>query len=279
MTFKIVSDSSSDLTSLSGVPFASVPLKITTSDKEYTDDAALNVSEMQDDLSTYKGRSHTACPGIGEYLAAFGDAEYVFCITITSGLSGSYNSATAAAREYESEHPGRRVRVIDSLSTGPENALVIAKLAELIESGESFDSICEKIADYQKTTGLIFVLESLRNLANNGRVSPIVAKLSGILGIRIVGRASDVGTLEITNKSRGIGGALSDVIKNLGDYGYRGGKLRIHHAENLEAAEKFRDKILSVWPNAEIEVGKTRGLCSFYAERGGLLIGFEKNLG
>ena len=275
MNFKIVSDSSADITSLMGIPFASVPLKIITSEKEYTDDTSLDVSCMQRDLAAYKGKSRTACPSIGEYIDAFGEAEYVFCVTITSGLSGSYNAASAAAAEYESAHPGRHVRVIDSLSTGPENALIIAKLAELIESGESFESICDKISEYQKSTGLIFVLESLRNLANNGRVNPIVAKLSGLLGIRIVGRASDIGTLEITNKSRGAAGALSDVVKNLTATGYCGGKVRIHHAENPDAAEKFKDKILSVWPSAEIVIGETRGLCSFYAERGGVLIGFE----
>ena len=128
MDFIIISDSSSDLLSLDGVSFNSVPLKIMTDVKEYVDNSELDVRDMLSDLSKYKGRSRSACPGIGEYLAAFGDAQYVFCVTITSGLSGSFNAAKGAEKQYMEEHPDRRVHVIDSLSTGPENALLIAKL-------------------------------------------------------------------------------------------------------------------------------------------------------
>jgi DegV family protein with EDD domain len=275
MDFIIVSDSSSDLLSLDGVSFNSVPLKIMTDVKEYVDNSELDVRDMLSDLSKYKGRSRSACPGIGEYLAAFGDAQYVFCVTITSGLSGSFNAAKGAEKQYMEEHPDRRVHVIDSLSTGPENALLIAKLRELILSGESFDSIVEKITEYHNHTRLIFALESLHNLANNGRVSPIVAKLSGVLGIRIVGRASDKGTLEIIEKSRGANKMLADIVKNMCGDGYCGGRVKIHHADNEESALALKDKIVEKYPDAQIEIAMTRGLCSFYAERGGLLVGFE----
>ena len=275
MDFIIVSDSSSDLLSLDGVSFNSVPLKIMTDVKEYVDNSELDVRDMLSDLSKYKGRSRSACPGIGEYLAAFGDAQYVFCVTITSGLSGSFNAAKGAEKQYMEEHPDRRVHVIDSLSTGPENALLIAKLRELILSGESFDSIVEKITEYHNHTRLIFALESLHNLANNGRVSPLVAKLSGVLGIRIVGRASDKGTLEIIEKSRGANKMLADIVKNMCGDGYCGGRVKIHHADNEESALALKDKIVEKYPDAQIEIAMTRGLCSFYAERGGLLVGFE----
>ena len=267
MDFIIVSDSSSDLLSLDGVSFNSVPLKIMTDVKEYVDNSELDVRDMLSDLSKYKGRSRSACPGIGEYLAAFGDAQYVFCVTITSGLSGSFNAAKGAEKQYMEEHPDRRVHVIDSLSTGPENALLIAKLRELILSGESFDSIVEKITEYHNHTRLIFALESLHNLANNGRVSP--------LGIRIVGRASDKGTLEIIEKSRGANKMLADIVKNMCGDGYCGGRVKIHHADNEESALALKDKIVEKYPDAQIEIAMTRGLCSFYAERGGLLVGFE----
>lgn len=275
MSFIIVSDSSSDILSLDTVAFNSVPLKITTDVKEYVDSAELDVCGMLSDLAKYKGRSRSACPGIGEYLAAFGDAEYIFCVTITSGLSGSFNAARGAANQYTEEHPERRVHVIDSLSTGPENALLIEKLRELILSGETYDSIVEKITEYHNHTRLIFALESLHNLANNGRVSPLVAKLSGVLGIRIVGRASEEGTLEIIEKSRGTKKMLDDIIKNMAADGFTGGRVKIHHADNEESALELRDKIFDKYPDARVDVAAARGLCSFYAERGGLLVGFE----
>ena len=110
----------------------------------------------------------------------FGDAEDVFCVAITSGLSGSYNTACIAKEMYEAEHPGRRVFVIDSLSAGPELTLIVEKLEEMISEGKSYEEICTYIPEYQKKTGLLFMLESLNNFAANGRVSPAVAKIAGV---------------------------------------------------------------------------------------------------
>lgn len=274
MKFKIVADSSADTLSLSRVPFESVPLRIITDEKEYVDNQDLNVSEMLADMKKYKGRSHTSCPNSEDYIAAFGDAENVFCITITSGLSGSFNAAMNAKRAYLEEHPDRKVHLIDSLSTGPELGLIIEKLEELILLHDDFDRIVTEIEKYRSRGRLIFALESLHNLAANGRVKPIVAKISGILGIRVVGRASDVGTLEITNKSRGLQNAVSDIVKNMISEGYNGGPVRINHAENPSAAKLIAEKLKSKFPIADIKIALTRGLCSFYAEAGGVLVGF-----
>ena len=275
MNFKIVTDSSADLMRLDGAAFDSVPLKIITDEREYVDDSALDVSGMLKSLAKYDGKSKSSCPNTGEYLLAFGDAECVFCVTITSGLSGSFNAASVAARTYTEEHPERRVHVIDSLSTGAENALLIEKLAALISEHGDFDTVVDKITEYHKHTRLIFALESMHNLSRNGRVSPLVAKLCGALGIRIVGRASDAGTLEIICKSRGERAMIADIVKNMKSEGFAGGKVRIHHAENPAAAESLREKILAECPTSEITVAPARGLCSFYAELGGLLVGFE----
>ena len=275
MKFKIVSDSSADLLKIAGVPFESVPLKIITSEREYVDDGSLDVLGMLGDLKGYKGKSRTSCPNSEEYLAAFGDAENVFCITITGGLSGSFNAASIAAKTYIEQHPERHIHVIDSLSTGAENALIIEKLSSLIAELDDFDLVKERITEYHDHTRLIFALESMHNLANNGRVSPIVAKVCGVLGIRVIGRASDVGTLEITNKSRGMKSAVSDIVKNMGAEGFDCGRVKLHHANNLAFAEAVREKLLAEHPAASVEIAEARGLCSFYAEAGGLLVGFE----
>lgn len=275
MNFKIVTDSAADIKELSGIPFESVPLKIITEVKEYVDDKALDVVGMLSDLKKYKGKSRSSCPNSEEYLNAFGDGENVFCITITSGLSGSYNSAKVAARAYIEEHPDRRIHVIDSLSTGPENALVIEKLRELILEGNAFEAIKEKIKEYHSRTRLIFALESMHNLANNGRVSHLKAKMAGILGIRAIGRASDAGTLEMISKARGPINTAADILKNMIGDGYTGGRVKIHHANNPSFADVMRDRILQNFPDAKIDVAPAGGLCSFYAEEGGLLVGFD----
>lgn len=278
INMKIVADSSSDVLRLETVPFASAPLKIITSKKEYVDNETLDVAQMVNDFLDNTEKISTACPGVSDWIDSFGDARHVFCVTITSSLSGSYNSACIAKQQYEEVHPGRKVFIIDSLSAGPELKLIIEKLQKLIALGKSFEDICNSIANYQKHTGLLFMLESLKNLANNGRVSRLVASAAGILGIRVIGKASDRGELEQLAKSRGEKKALPTIMMLMSKLGYCGGKVRISHCCNEGAAQKLKELILTEFSKAQIEIYKARGLCSFYAEKGGLLVGFEKNL-
>ena len=273
---KITADSSANVLQLSAMDFAAAPLKIITNEKEFVDDNALDVGGMVSWFDSYKGKSKTSCPNPGDWLEAFGDADEVFCVTITSGLSGSYNAACAAKQMYESEHEGRKVCVIDSLSAGPELVLIIEKLEELIGQGLSFEDISSQIKAYQQNTGLVFMLESLKNFAANGRVSPAVAKIAGVLGIRIVGKASDQGTLEPTNKCRGESKSLSAIVNHLKEAGLRQGKVRIAHCVNEEAASELERRIHAELPQVDLKVHTCRGLCSYYAEKGGLLVGYEK---
>lgn len=257
--------------------FATVPLKISTDEREFVDDMTLDVKEMVTYLGGYKGRSGTACPSVADWVEAFGDAEEVFCFTITSSLSGSYNAARLAKDDYEAEHPGRRVHIFDTLSAGPEMTILIEKLADMVEQGADFDTICNEITAYMQRTGLMFSLQSLKNLANNGRVSPVVAKFAGALGIRVVGRASDKGELDPQDKCRGEKKALQKIVSRMKELNYAGGKVRIDHCDNPAAAEQLMHMLLQEYPQADIVIGETYGLCSFYAEIGGLMIGFEKN--
>ena len=273
---KIVADTSCDLFELTHVELACAPMKIITAEREFIDDESLDVAEMVDYLDQYKGKSKSSCPNAGDWLAAFGDADDIFCVTITSGLSGSYNSACAAKKLYEAEHPGKRVFVIDTLSAGPEIALVIEKLEEYILQGKPYEEICADISRYLKSTGLIFMLKSLKTFANNGRVSPIVAKLVGIAGICIVGKASDAGTLEPMQKCKGERRSLDALVSGLEREGFREGKISLGHCQNEAAAVQLKALILQKFKNAFVEIHPFRGLCSFYAEKGGVLVGFEK---
>ncbi len=276
MNFKIVTDSSSDMSYLDAVPFAVAPLKIVTDQKEYTDDKNLVVKNMVEDLLKYNGKSSSSCPNPEEWLTTFGDAQYIFAITITGSLSGSYNAACIAKQMYEEQYPERKVYVINSLSTGPEMKLIIEKIKELILMDTSFENICQAIDTYTQNTGLIFMLESMKNLANNGRVSHLSAKAAGILGIRVVGKASDKGDLQPLDKCRGEEKTKTSIINHLIKEGYRGGKLRIAHCLNPQFANIIKTEIKKDFTNPDIEIYECGGLCSFYAEKGGVLIGFEK---
>lgn len=273
---KIVTDSASDVLGINGIAFQSAPLKIITSEREFMDNADLDVNEMASFLRGYKGRSSTSCPNVDDWLSAFGDAEEVYAVTITGSLSGSNNTANIAAETYMEENPGRKVFVLDSLSTGPEMGLIIDKLCELVGAGESFESIGEKIEEYRQRTGLLFVLESMKNLANNGRVSPVAAKMAGLLGIRALGKASDRGELEMLDKCRGEKKTLETITVRLRELGLVSGKVKIGHCCNLPLGQTLKALVESEFPGSTAELYQCRGLCTFYAEMGGILVGFEK---
>lgn len=273
---KIVSDSSSDLLKLDNADFDFSPMKILTDEREFVDDRNLDVNEMATYLENYKGKSRTSCPNPSDWLEAFGDADDIICVTITSALSGSYNSACVAKQIYEAENEGKRVFVLDTLSAGPEITLIVKKLEEYLKNGMDYDTVCGRIKAYIKQTGLVFMLKSLNNFANNGRVSPLVARIAGFAGICIVGKASDEGTLEPTHKCRGEARSIETIIKDLSAMGLKNGKVSIAHCQNEEGALKLKNLISEKFKNAQVEIHKLRGLCSFYAEKGGFLVGFEK---
>ena len=273
---RIVADSSANLLELEGISFASAPLKIIAGDREFVDDSALNVEDMVTWFDSYKDRSKTSCPNPGDWLEAFDGADEVFCVAITSGLSGSYNAACVAKQMYEAENPEKKVYVIDSLSAGPELVLVVEKLKACIMKDMPFEEICATLEGYAEKTGLTFMLKSLKNFAANGRVSPAVAKIAGVLGICIVGKASEQGTLEPMHKCRGEAKALSAIISHLKENGLNKGKVWIAHCMNEPAALKLKDLISGIAEQAQVKIHECRGLCSYYAEKGGLLVGFEK---
>lgn len=275
MNIRIVADSSANLRTSEEQNFVSVPLTVRTDEKEFVDDAALDIQEMTTYLAGYKGKSGSACPSSGDWYAAFGDAERIFAIAITSNLSGAFNSARVAKEQYEEDYPDRKVCLIDSLSAGPELKLIVEKIQEMNAAGHSYEEICEAITEYQKKTHLVFMLKSLTNLANNGRVNPAVAKIAGLLNIHVVGIASNIGTLEQKEKARGEKKAIAAMRKIMDDLKYVGGKVRIDHCFNLEGAIVLKDLILAAFPNADVTIGENYGLCSFYAEKGGILAGFE----
>ena len=274
MKIKIVSDSSCNITSLEGLSFESVPLTIVTDKKEYVDDCNLDVSQMVKDLREYKGKSSTACPSIGNFLKSFEGYDEIYVITITSKLSGSFNSAMQAKKIYLEKNENAKIHVFDTLSTGPEMELLIEKIQELVNNNMAFDDVVKESYKYLENTELFFSLESLHNLAQNGRVSKLSEIASRILGIRVVGKANE-GVLQVLSKCKGIKPTVKKIVNFILEANYKGGKLKIAHVNNLDFALKIKELIKEKFTEAKIFISECRGLCSYYAEEGGVLIGVE----
>ena len=274
MNMKIVSDSSSNVLSMGTPAYVSVPMKV-RAEKEYIDDEKLDLAQMVEDLKHHKGTSGSACPSVGEWLDAFGDADVVFGTTMSKGLSGSYNAACEAARMYMEENPGKQAYIFNTLSAGPQQAFLNEKVLELMAQGLSFEEIKEKTLEYYKNTHILFCLESMMNLARNGRTSMAVAKIAGMLGIRVCGDVK-AGMITPVHKPRGAKKATQTLVEMMKERGfYDGAQLRIAHCFGETQAKDLADAILAQFPNARITIEPTTALCSFYAEAGGLMIGFE----
>ncbi len=274
MAFRIVADSSANVLNIPGVNYTTVPMKVVAA-KEYVDNESLDLAAMIKDLQQHKGKSGSSCPNVGEWLEAFQNAEEIFCITITKHLSGSYNAACQAAQMYMEEHPGTKVAVIDSLSAGPELMMIAEKLLECEKNGDDFNTALEKTLEYSNHNHTLFCLENMMNLARNGRVSLAVAKLAGMLGIRVAG-AAEGGELAPSIKPRGAKNTISALVKMIRERGFQDGNLiRVAHCYAEEAAHNLKAAILAEFPKARFILEPTTALCSFYAEVGGLIIGFE----
>ena len=275
MKTRIVTDSSSNLFDLPDISYACVPMKIITRQAEYADTPELDVAAMVEALRREGGPSGSSCPNVHEWLTAFGDADEVFAVTITGTLSGSHSAAVQAAEEYRSVHPGAKVCVLDSLSAGPELQLTVEQLREGILAGQPFEVLEKSAREGMRRTHLSFALQSMTNLANNGRISPAVAKIASVLGIWVVGKGSDEGTLQQEHKCRGEKRAAETAYGDMKAHGYNGGKVRMSNCLNDSVTDQLEAIIRKDYPDAEITCEQTTGLCSFYAEQGGMIIGYE----
>ncbi|HEM2549407.1 TPA: DegV family protein [Streptococcus suis] len=277
--WKIVADSGCDYRQLKNLApdteFISVPLTIQVGDQAFVDDANLDIDHMMNVMEASKSAAGSACPSPQAYQAAFEGAENIFVITITGGLSGSFNAARVARDMFVEEHPEVNIHLIDSLSAGGEMDLIVDEINRLIAAGLEFEELVQAITTYQENSKLLFVLAKVDNLVKNGRLSKLVGTVVGLLNIRMVGEASSEGKLELLQKARGHKKSIVAAFEEMKKAGYNGGRIVMAHRNNDKFFQQFSELVKSTFPNAIVDQVATSGLCSFYAEDGGLLMGYE----
>ncbi|HFI0978350.1 TPA: DegV family protein [Streptococcus suis] len=277
--WKIVVDSGCDYRQLKNLApdteFISVPLTIQVGDQAFVDDANLDIDHMMEVMEASKSAAGSACPSPQAYQAAFEGAENIIVMTITGGLSGSFNAARVARDMYVEEHPEVNIHLIDSLSAGGEMDLIVDEINRLIATGMEFEGLVQAITTYQENSKLLFVLAKVDNLVKNGRLSKLVGTVVGLLNIRMVGEASSEGKLELLQKARGHKKSLAAAFEEMKKAGYNGGRIVMAHRNNDKFFQQFSELVKSTFPNAIVDQVATSGLCSFYAEDGGLLMGYE----
>lgn len=273
---RLITDSSSNELSDVSKNLIVVPLTISFDGKNYLDDEGLNISDFLTAMEENNEAGKTSCPSINEWLKALEGCDKAIIVTMTSAMSGTYSSALQARDIYLESHPQSQIIVVDSRSAGPEIAIVLQGIEKLLAGEVRFVDLEQKIAEMRLQTHLLFILQSLHNLSLNGRVSPAIAKFAKMMKINIVGKASKEGKLDQISKARGMKKALREIIKNMEDMNYHGGEVIIDHCQNEADANTLKEKILEKFPDTDIKIRPMRGLCSFYAEKGGLMVGFHE---
>lgn len=279
MDWKIVTDTGSNIREIDNLPeniaFDIIPLILHIDNEDYIDTPDLD-TEILNQKVAEASKSSSACPAPGVYAEKFAGAENVICFTISSELSGSYNSADQGKQLALEENPDANIYIFDTRSAGGEMDLLVFKAIELVKEGMNFHEVVDELNKYHEKTYVGYMLKSIENLVKNGRVNKVVGSLVGLLNIHVIGIRSEEGTIEMSNRARGEKRALNTFINDIIEAGFSGKVMEIGHVNNETLAKKFSEKILEKFPQTDIRIRPTSGLCSFYAERGGLIVGYER---
>lgn len=273
MKYQILVDSASDLKSDylkdEEIGFKVIPLTININDVEYVDNDELDCEKMLADMHESKKNS-SACPAPESFLSQFDNAEYTFIVTITSKLSGCFNSANVARQSYDKPE---NVFVVDSKAVSGTEILIVDKLVELIKSGMEYEAICKEIIKYRDKKNLYFILQKFDNLVNNGRMSKIAGLIASKLVIRPICIAHE-GEIKMAKKIFGIKNAFAKMIQMICEKAADFSKdvLIITHCQAEEEANQIKADVEKKCNFKEVRVLPMRGLCSYYALEKGIIV-------
>lgn len=280
MSWAIVADSSCNLRGFTPTApdtvYAIAPLKVLVGSQEYVDDEQLDVSALNKAVAAESTASSSACPSAGEWAERFRLADNVIVITISANLSGSYEAAVMAKGLVEEDGP-RNIHIVNSRAAGGKLEYLVMQLDRYLTKNPSFADACAFIDQAEQASQVLFSLSSYDNLTKSGRMPKAAGLIANKLSIRILGIASNEGTIKIVAPTRGSKKTIAKIVQAMQGDGYQGGLVCIDHVENEKGAQELADKIRETWPTAEIKILPCGGLCSYYAEQSGLIIGYGRS--
>lgn len=279
MNIKIVADSSCDLNDKleNELNIETVPLTIEIDGVRYKDDKNLDVKKMLDDMEKSPNTPKTSCPSPKDFMDSYGgDEDSVFAVTLSSALSGTYNSAVLAKDIFKEKIGNKFVHVFDSLSASIGETLVSLKISQMAKESYDNSEIVEKVTNYINEMKTFFVLESLENLIKAGRIGTIKGKIASVLSIKPIMEGNKDGEISKVETVRGTKKALRRLVDIIGEQGEKLEEkiLGIAHCDCPQRAEKLRTQIEKKYNFKDIIVVETAGLSSVYANRGGIIISF-----
>jgi DegV family protein with EDD domain len=278
MSYRIIGDSCTDLPkSLKEDPhFKLVPLTLIVDDVSIVDDETFDQQNFLKLVKQSPNSPKSACPSPEDYMRHFDFDGDIYVVTLSSQLSGSYNSAELAKNLYLEEHPDKKIAVIDSRSASVAQTLISMKIKELKEGNHTFESVVDKVNAFRDGLKTKFVLESLDTLRKNGRLTGIQAIIASALNIKPVMGATPEGTIYKVDQARGIVKALTQMAKAIEQDVLKPSEriLGISHCNNHERAIYVKEEILKRIPFKDCFIVDTAGVSSMYANEGGIITAY-----
>lgn len=277
MRYKIVVDSCCELpVEYKDDPrFERIPLTLEVGDYRILDDETFDQRKFLDKVAAYPKCPKSACPSPERYRDAFAaDAEHVYCVTLSSHLSGSYNSAVLGKNLCEEEYGKKDIHVCDSESASIGETQIAMKIMELEEDGSlSFAEIVEKLEAFRSAMNTYFVLDNLETLRKNGRLSGVKALIASTLSIKPVMGAIG-GVIIQKGQTVGIKKALDKMAEIIVSEGKNLDKkvLYISHCNCLARADLVKKMLLARTKFKEVRILNTAGVSSMYANEGGVIV-------
>jgi DegV family protein with EDD domain len=277
--WRLVADSSCDLAPdmFEGpeAGFATVPLRILIGDLEFVDLPSTDPIQMLEAMRHSRGPSSSSCPSPEAFAEEFRKARNCIAVTISSGLSGTYNCALQAMRMVLDDNPDHNIHVVDSRATAGVMVLLLRRLRQLIAQELSFEAVVEQIEHYRNQLRILFSLASFENLVRNGRMSRATGVLASALSIRPVATNSPQGEIVDLEKPRGEKRAIDRMVTLMGEVKDMTGRPAIiTHVNNPSAAQAMRAAIEKAYAVSGVTILRSGCLTSFYADDKGLMLSF-----
>jgi DegV family protein with EDD domain len=279
MKYKIVGDSSCDLSKEMEKKYniAIAPLSFSIDGEEFIDDENLDLAAYLKKINDSPSVPKSSCPSIQDYLDRFeGDHEWTFGVTISSELSGSYNSAMNAQKMFLEKNENKKVHIFNSRGASSMEVLIVIKIIELVEANMEFEEIVDKVEAFIKESKILFVLDNIDTLEKNGRLSSMKAKIVRALNLKLILTTTDEGAIDMFDKSRGFKKTLRKMVKSVGLIGKepKGRIFAIAHCNAPERAQYVKELVTEMYDYKEVIILETRGLSSTYTNVGGIITAF-----
>lgn len=253
----------------------SVPLTLEVGDKIIVDDETFDQASFLKIVADYSGSPKSACPSPDRYMQAYQvDADRIYVVTLSSKLSGSYNSAVLGKHLMEEQDENcASIHVFDSWSASGGETQLVLKIIEFEEAGLSYDEIVEKVEEFKRNMKTYFVLDNLETLRKNGRLTGVKALVASTINIKPL-MGSKEG--EIIQKGQALG--IKKAMKKLQDTllaeaeNLKNKNIVITHCNCFERAEELKKRILEVVQVKAIYIMDTMGVSSMYANVGGVIV-------